>query len=166
MKRAAKSTGWKIPLLFCGAVILLAVFIRILLPHGSPEPEFPPDLHELAKNLRIDLDNDKDGKAWKNRMVNAASGFISRDTKDRRLAAIIDDALSAEHFAAACAGTMLMENMTARRLSLAKIFEKAVDDCDTAPWAVFAIRGMGNVDEAIIMNKKLTEVWRECKKSG
>lgn len=163
MKSEAKTTGWKIPLIFCGVIILIAVVGRLLLPSGQDLPEIPQSLLELAQNRKIDLDN-PGGKDWKEQMVSAASGFAAPETKDYKLAAIIDSALAQKRFDAACAAAVLMRVQDDKNKALKKIFDRAVESCEDAPWAVFAIRGLGRQPEAADLTEILAGKWRHCEK--
>ncbi len=162
-KPDAKATGWKIPLIFCGAIILIALVGRFILPAGPNLPEIPQSLLELAKNRKIDLDK-PEGKDWKEQMVSAASGFAAPEAKDYRLAAIIDSALAQKRFDAACAAAVLMRLQDDKNRALKNIFAKASQSCEEAPWAVFAIRGLGNAPEAADLTEILAKKWQQCEK--
>lgn len=162
-KPFAKATGWKIPLIFCGVIVLLAVVGHFLLPSGPEMPDIPQSLLELAQKRKINLDN-REGQAWKDEMVSAASGFASPEAKDYKLAAIIARALEQNRFDAACAAAVLMRAQTDKNMVLEQIFAKACASCNDAPWAVFAIRGMGKQPRTAEMVEILSEKWRQCEK--
>lgn len=157
-----KATGWLVPLLFCAAIILLAAIIKFFLPEKADLPDIPQSLYELAKNRKIDLDN-VDGKVWKDQIVNAASGFAPKESKDAKLVIIIEKALAQKRFDAALAAAVLIKGHDVKNAALTKIFELTSSSCENAPWAVFAIHGMGKEQEAAKLINQLEIKWQECK---
>ena len=74
-----KSTGWKVPLLFCAVVILLVGALQLWRSATAPDV-VPLDATLLARadTFRIDLPADDRGRYYQKAITNAATGFQPR----------------------------------------------------------------------------------------
>lgn len=164
MSRRSKATGWKIPIIFCLVIIFLIGLAKLFLGRDPAELPVPPALLEKARSAHLNLD-DEGGKEWKERIIQAASGFSDMGEKDRKLAAIALDALKKDRQDAAAAATVLIKDRAEKDMVLERIFSQAVNDCDKLPYAVFAVRGTVNRDSALSMLGILEKSWKKCENS-
>ncbi|MDE5832532.1 MAG: GTP cyclohydrolase, partial [Desulfovibrio sp.] len=109
MSPERKSEGWKIPLLFCGGVLLITGTVS-LLKNKTPEIALPPALVEKARNSGIDM-NTPANRPWQDKILAAASGFAARDDKDRKLLALAETPLAEKNFDAACPAFSLISTV-------------------------------------------------------
>ena len=81
-----KSTGWKVPLLFCAVVILLVGALQLWRSATAPDV-VPLDATLLARadTFHIDLPADDRGRYYQKAITNAATGFQPRPQKDAAL---------------------------------------------------------------------------------
>ena len=156
-----KATGWKVPLLFCGAVLILVALGALLRPPAPRPPELPEALTARARALVIDLDT-PEGRPWKERVVSAASGFVAPEVKSERLAAVAAGAVAEGRLDAACAAAAQMEDIARRDAAFAGIFAAAARECVTLPWAVFAVHGVRGPGHADALASELTARWEAC----
>lgn len=169
MRGREKATGWKVPLLFCGVIVLLVAIASLWKQPPAPPPDLPPALEARARALSINLDADgpsgdggHDGQSWKERIVSAGSGFYARALKDERLAAVADAALAAGRLDAACAAAVLVADTERRDRVFADILTAAQESCRRLPWGVFAVRGVRSPEQAARMARGLAQRWRDC----
>lgn len=158
-----KATGWKVPLIFC-AVMGAAVLGTWLWRHlDKPDvPPLEPGLVAVAQTYHIDLDADPEGKLLRESITNASTGFASHDSKDARLAALIDKALDMGRFDAACVAAVLLFDEHKREGKLMRIARGAAGDCTTLPWGAFAARAMKDPGVQTDAHFLLNARWREC----
>lgn len=166
MRGREKATGWKVPLLFCGVIVLLVAIASLWKQPPAPPPDLPPALEARARALTINLDADgpseDGGQSWKERIVSAGSGFYARALKDERLAAVADAALAAGRLDAACAAAVLVADTERRDRVFADILTAAQGSCRRLPWGVFAVRGVRSPEQAARMAHGLAQRWRDC----
>ena len=158
-----KATGWKVPLLFC-AVMGVAV-LGTWLWRNLDKPEVPPlepGLVAAAQTYHIDLDADPEGKLLRESITNASTGFAPHDSKDARLAALIDKSLDMDRFDAACVAAVLLFDPHKREGKLMHIARSAARDCATLPWGAFAAKAMKDPGVQTDAHFLLNARWREC----
>lgn len=156
-----KATGWKVPLLFCGAVLIMVGLGALLRPAPAPPLELPEGLTARARALAIDLDT-PEGRPWKERIVSAASGFVAPEVKTERLGAVAAEAVAAGRLDAACAAAVQAPDEAGRDAAFAGIFAAAARECATLPWAVFAVHGVRDSERAAALARELTGLWQAC----
>lgn len=161
MRGTQKATGWKVPLLFCGAILIL-VGLGALLRTPPPEPpELPGALTARARELVIDLDT-AEGRPWKERIVAAAGGFVAPEVKAERLGAVAAGAVAAGRLDAACAAAVQVPDEALRDAAFAGIFAAAARECASLPWGVFAVHGVRDRQRAAALARELAARWRAC----
>ncbi|MBD5647619.1 MAG: GTP cyclohydrolase [Desulfovibrio sp.] len=161
MRARQKATGWKVPLLFCGAILILVGLGALWRRPPPPPPELPEALTAKARALAIDLDT-PEGRSWKERIVSAASGFVAPEVKTERLRAVAAEAVAQGRLDAACAAAVQAQDEAGRDAAFAGIFAAAARECATLPWAVFAVHGLRDPERAAALARELTARWREC----
>ncbi|MDE7242294.1 GTP cyclohydrolase [Desulfovibrio sp.] len=161
MRARQKATGWKMPLIFCGAILVMVGLGALLRPPPATPPELPGALTAKARALVIDLDT-PEGRPWKERIVSAASGFAPPDLKAERLGAVAAEAVAAGRLDAACAAAVQAGDGAGRDAAFAGIFTAAARECATLPWAVFAVHGVRDTERAAALARELTGRWRAC----
>lgn len=157
-----KATGWRIPLLFCAGIIGLTLIIWLFVPADEAIPTFPEDLLASAKSIAIDL-SDSDGKSWLASISSASSGFADIAEKDKKLAAIVHQALEQKRFDAACTALTVLRQEKARNDVINKIIDDALQHCETLPWAVFAYKASKPGEHIGELNNRIISSWRKCK---
>lgn len=162
MPPADKATGWKVPLLFCCAILALVAVGAVFTRREPPRPELPGPLVRKAAAMTVEVTD----KAWKERIVSSASGFSSHEEKDRNLSRVVDEALHSVNFDAACTAVVLVRQDNVRDTLFRSIFDKALEDCQTLPWAVVAVRGVAAEQAARNMADVLARQWEACEKKG
>lgn len=166
MSAKEKSSGWKIPLLFCTVVVAVVGIGSLVLSRFRQEPEFPKDLLVLAKQTTIDLNAPENGN-WREAIINAASGFAPYEVKDDKLARVVSEALEAKRPDMAAAAVSQMRDGARKNGVLETIFFHTLKDCADAPRAPGLIRAMTDDVRAGALNDKLTVFWQYCReKSG
>lgn len=161
MRVTQKATGWKVPLLFCGAMLVVVGLGAFLRTPPPPPPELPGELTRQARALVIDLDT-PEGRPWKERIVSAASGFVPPEVKAERLGAVAADAVGAGRLDAACAAAVQVPDENGRDAAFAGIFRAAAGTCAALPWAVFAVHGVREPGLAAVLAGELEARWRNC----
>lgn len=156
-----KSTGWKIPLIFCVIIIFIVACIYPIVKHKEYIPVLPQPLLERAKNTRLTLDGE-DGKKWKNAIIEAASGFVSPEVKDGKLLHLIKLALASDNLEAASMTVIHISQLSAKESALNDIFEKAINECATLHWGIISIKGNNNPEKIRSYEIRLAEKWKEC----
>ena len=97
---------------------------------GKPEvPPLEPGLVAVAQTYHIDLEADPEGKLLRESITNASTGFATHDSKDARLAALIDKSLDMGRFDAACVAAVLLFDQHKREGKLMHIARSAAKDC-------------------------------------
>ena len=136
-----KATGWKVPLLFCAVMGVAVLGTWLWRNLGKPEvPPLEPGLVAVAQTYHIDLEADPEGKLLRESITNASTGFATHDSKDTRLAALIDKSLDMGRFDAACVAAVLLFDQHKREGKLMHIARSAAKDCATLPWGAFNCR--------------------------
>lgn len=156
-----KATGWKVPLLFCGVIGMVVALAAAWRTPPPPPPAVPAPLVERARALAIDLEA-PEGRAWKERIVRAASGFVPAGVKTERLARVVAEALAAHRLDAACAAAVQVPDEARRNDAFADIFRAAAKECATLPWGVFAVHGVREPELAASLARTLEQRWRAC----
>ncbi|MBD5539438.1 MAG: GTP cyclohydrolase [Desulfovibrio sp.] len=156
-----KATGWKVPLLFCGAMLVLVALGALLRTPPAAPPELPPALVDKARALVIDLDT-PGGRPWKERIVNAASGFVAPEVKAERLGAVAAEATAQGRLDAACAAAVQIEDEARRDAAFEGVFRATAASCASLPWAVFAVHGVRGRPLAEALAGELDARWRAC----
>lgn len=149
-----KATGWKLPLLFC-AIILL--FVGIFRPKKE-DVSVPEELQRRAEAIVIDLE--RDGRTWKEKIIAASGGFRSSEIKDLELERVIGEALENGRFDAACTAIVLVHDQEKKDVLLEGLYRKALQTCDTLPWAVFALKAMKDEQKRSECARQLWETWQ------
>ncbi len=158
-----KSTGWKVPLLFCAVVILLAGAARVW--HGATAPDVTPleeSLAARAGGFRIDLPADERGRYYQKAITNAATGFQPRSQKDAALRALLETAVADKRFDAACTAVTLIHDHDLRESLLDRLAAAASQDCATLPWGAFAARAMRDPQRRDRTHVLLNRLWAQC----
>lgn len=156
-----KATGWKVPLLFCGAIVSVVALAAAWRTPPPPPPVLPGPLVERARTLAIDLEA-PEGRPWKERIVRAASGFVPPEVKTERLARVAAEALAARRLDAACAAAVQVPDEARRDRAFEGIFHAAAEDCGTLPWGVFAVHGVRGPELAASLARALEQRWQAC----
>lgn len=158
-----KSTGWKIPLLFCAVDILLVGALQLWRAAAAPDVT-PLDATLLARadDFRIDLPADERGRYYQKAITNAATGFQPRPQKDAALRALHDAAIAEERFDAACTAVALVGDQRLRETLLDTLATAAARRCDTLPWGAFAARGMRDPEHQDRTHQLLNRLWANC----
>lgn len=156
-----KATGWKVPLLFCGVIVIMVALAAAWRTPPPPPPAVPAPLVERARALSIDLEA-PEGRRWKERIVQAASGFVPAGVKTERLARVVAEALAARRPDAACAAAVQVPDEARRNEAFADIFRAATKECATLPWGVFAVHGVRDPELAATLARALERRWRAC----
>lgn len=156
-----KATGWKVPLLFCGAMLVLVGLGALWRTPPPGPPELPAALVAQARARSIDLDT-PGGRAWKERIVSAASGFVPQEVKAERLGAVAAEAVGAGRLDAGLAAAVQIEDEARRDAAFEGIFRAAAESCAELPWAVFAVHGVRSPELASRLARSLEERWRAC----
>lgn len=160
----ARSTGWKIPLLFCAIVAIAVGVTAYARTDHTPVPELPAPLFAQAQAIMIDLNQTSEGRAWKEQISATAGGFVTRADKDIKITVLVNSALEQQHFDAACTAAVLMYNDFKRDEVLTTIARAALTQCSTLPWAVMAAKGMKNKKQMAGTHSLLIEEWQRCQK--
>lgn len=156
-----KATGWKVPLLFCGAMLIMVALGCLLRTPPPAPPELPQALVDKARALAIDLDT-AGGRPWKERIIGAASGFVAPEVKGERLAAVAAEATAQGRLDAALAAAVQIEDEARRDAAFEGVFRAARASCATLPWAVFAVHGVRVRQRAEALAGELDARWRAC----
>lgn len=161
-----KSTGWKVPLLFClviaSVVLLGAFFVR----RPAPSLRLPPALMQAMQSQRIELSATEDGRSWQTRITSAASGFADASEKDGKIRAVLVAAVEAQRFDAACTASVLVQDSQRRDAGLERIANRAVEACPSLIWAGMAVAGMRSRDMREKWEERLAVRWNECQRSS
>ena len=158
-----KATGWKVPLLFCAVMGVAVLGTGLWRNLGKPEvPPLEPGLVAVAQTYHIDLEADPEGKLLRESITNASTGFATHDSKDARLAALIDKSLDMGRFDAACVAAVLLFDQHKREGKLMHIARSAAKDCATLPWGAFAAKAMKDPGVQTDAHFLLNARWREC----
>ena len=160
---SGKATGWKIPLLFCAAAILIVSVVALWRYLSRPEiPALEPGLLEQARALHIDLEADAWGRSFKNLLVDSAAGFSGHALKDAKVELLAREAMDSGRFDGACAASALVYNDYKRDGLLADMVRRAANDCADLPWGAFAAKKMNGAGVRIDAHVLLNTRWREC----
>lgn len=160
---ADKSTGWKIPLLFCAVAVAIVAAGSLFKDEKVKPPEVPAKLEHMAREIRIDMDAPQN-RDWKEAIIEAGGGFSDGAVKDERLGKVIRQALDARRMDVACTAINLMRKGEMREKSLFAILETSLSDCQSLPWGVFALHGSGDPVNLEKMHGLLIEKWQQCEK--
>lgn len=160
---ADKSTGWKIPLLFCAVIIAIVATVSLFKHEEITHPEVPGQLEQKAREIRIDM-NAPQNRDWKEAIIEAGGGFSNGDVKDERLVNVIKQALEAKRMDVACTAINLVRKRDLREKSLFAILEMSLRDCQSLPWGVFALHGSSDPGNMAKMHGLLLEKWQQCEK--
>lgn len=152
---ANKTTGWKAPLLFMGAIAAVTAIIYVFMPGEPALQPLPAALEQKARETQIDMETEEN-KHWKDAMVDAASGFASQEGKDAKLLALARKALSQGNMSAACAIAVLIKGQEAANAAREGILQAALADCGRLHYGVFAVRD----DEE--MAERLKRRYEQC----
>lgn len=162
MQRDKKVTGWKIPLLFCAAILAIVAVFSLFLPAKPKIPELPTELLRKAESAHIDLE--KSGHmAWREKIRDAAAGFKPDEVKDAQLAQIAANALDQNLPEAAVAAVIHIKGEEARESALAAIHAKTIENCASLEWTVFAIHASSRQVNMNEWSRKLLDKWQSCK---
>lgn len=161
MYKREKSTDWKIPLIFCGVIILLTMIIAPFTRQKQIPENIPPELLQKAISLKIDL-HSKEKKEWSEQILAAASGFRAQSQKDLQLEQIVRTATENNQYDAAFAAIAHIRNRNLRENLAAQIFQKTERDCANLPWTIFALRIIGDMEQKKEMLKKINESYEQC----
>lgn len=164
MRASQKATGWKVPLIFCATILGMVALAALFRPAPPAPPELPPALVARARALVIDLDT-PEGRPWKERIVEAASGFTAPEVKSERLRAVAAEAMARGRLDAALAAAVQVPDEARRHAAFAEIFAAAAGECAHLPWAVFAIRGVRDPALAQSLARELTARSQACAKT-
>lgn len=156
-----KATGWKVPLLFCGAIVSVVALAAVWRTPPPPPPAVPAPLVERARALSIDLEA-PEGRPWKERIVRAAGGFVPAEVKTERLTRVAAEALAERRLDVACAAAVQVPDEARRDSTFADIFHTAAEACGTLPWGVFAVHGVREPELAASLARALEQRWRAC----
>lgn len=156
-----KATGWKLPLLFCCAILCFAAIANHFIPDKPDLPPLPQTLVDQAKSTVILLDT-PENKEWHDRIVDAASGFAERQSKDAKLGFIVGQALQTQRLDMACAALVQIHGSKEAAAARSKIFDHALQNCDNLHWALFSIKAEPSQKQAEKMAGILTSKWEEC----
>ena len=157
-----KSTGWKVPLLFCLAVLIPVGIATLLTPKESPVLQVPEPLMQAMRTERIDLAATEEGRRWQSEITSAAGGFADAEEKDRKVRRVLDAAVAAGRFDAACTASVLMHDAGRRDAALAFIAEEAAAQCAQLVWGGMAAAALHNADMRGTWEQRLSLRWREC----
>ena len=157
-----RATGWKIPLLFCGVILSIVAVTAFFRTHAPAPPAIPETLLDEAKGIRIDLESDPEGHAWKARIASASSGFSTQADKDARLREIVLTTVENRRFDASCTAAVLIRDDGIRDGLMRAIADTAAADCASLPWGVFAMHGMRDPQAQSELSGLLTQRWKEC----
>ena len=137
--------------------------VEVIDPATIPEvPPLEPGLVAVAQTYHIDLEADPEGKLLRESITNASTGFATHDSKDTRLAALIDKSLDMGRFDAACVAAVLLFDQHKREGKLMHIARSAAKDCATLPWGAFAAKAMKDPGVQTDAHFLLNARWREC----
>ena len=161
MRARQKATGWKVPLLFCGAVLIVVALGALLRTPPRQPPALPAELTARARALVIDLET-PEGRPWKERIVSAASGFTAPEVKAERLCAVAAEAAAQGRLDAACAAAVQVSDEARRDDAFAGIFRAAAATCASLPWGVFAVHGVRGAALAESLARELEARWQVC----
>lgn len=159
--RREKTTGWKVPLVFCCVILLLSYTVWLFMPKGDSVPTLPDELERQARGIKISL-TDPEGKEWLDAITSAASGFADLSEKERKLNNIIDEALDRKRFDVACTALALLRQDSSRESAIKKIIDLSIQNCQTLPWAVFAYKAAANPSRIRSIHKTITDQWLKC----
>lgn len=161
-----KSTGWKVPLLFCAVVILLVGALQFWRSVTAPDVT-PLDASLLARAdaFRIDLPADDRGRYYQKAIANAATGFQPRPQKDAALRALCETAIADNRFDAACTAVTLINDSGLRETLLDTLATSAAKDCATLPWGAFAAKAMRDPEHRSRTHTLLNRLWSQCPRS-
>ena len=158
--RREKATGWKVPLLFCAALLGLIGLVALLRGGPPPLPDVPAPLLEQAQSMSIKLTG-AEGEHWHNRITSDATGLEPQVNKNAKLRNLTAQALDAGRQDAACMAAVLVTDPTLRDAAFRQIFDHALAECDRLVWGVFAIRG-ASPEVAARWAPELNERWTAC----
>lgn len=161
-----RATGWKIPLIFCAGVALLVGLTALWRMDTSPVPELPAPLLEQAKSIVIDLNQNPEGRAWKEQISATAGGFVTRADKDAKITQLVRAAAEQGHFDAACTAAVLMYNDHQRDAVLIELAQSAAQDCNSLAWGAMAAKGMKDKKQIVGTHQMLTEEWQRCQRQS
>lgn len=162
MMSDARTTGWKIPLIFCAVVLGVVAITALLRWERVDAPPLPDALLAQAQAIVIQLDNDEEGRKWKADISAVAGGFTTRAEKDQRIMALVRLTLEHKRYDAACTAAVLMYNNHQRDAAFQEIGDVALQECATLPWGVMAAKGMHFPKAQAEMQTLLIQRWQEC----
>jgi len=156
-----------LPLFFCLAVLACIAAAWILRQRVKQDPPaIDTELAEIASSWTLDL-TDEQGGNLKEEMASAATGLDSHVAKDAKVGELGRRALDQGRIDAACAAVLFLHGPEMRLALLRDIEKKAVIDCATLPWGVFAVRNMAGDDPetARRLADELNARWESCGRS-
>lgn len=161
-----KSTGWKVPLLFCAVVVLLVGALQLWRSATAPDVT-PLDAGLIARadEFRIDLPADERGRYYQKAITNAATGFQPRPQKDAALRTLYETAIADKRFDAACTAVALINDYELRETLLDTLAITAAGDCATLPWGAFAAKAMRDPERRNKTHILLNQHWSRCPRS-
>lgn len=162
MRQEQKSAGWRVPILFCGIILIVVCALSLFKNKASDIADrLPPGLVDKARNSGLNMSTEENRK-WQEKIIESASGFSSREDKDRRLLALVERALSENNFEAACASFSQMGRTDSRRLASDIIFRESIRKCDDLIWGVYVAVRDEDLSPDSPRTRELSRRWDEC----
>ena len=167
VKEDNRATGWRMPMIFCaGLIVIFAVVYGVQRLTEEKVIPIDPSLAAIASSWKLDVESDPEGFRVKEEMATQATGFKSTEAKDARLADMGRQALERERLDLACVATVFMHRTRHREELLQDIHYRAIRDCSTMPWSVFALRNLAETSGGRpIVNELITDLnnrWNAC----
>ncbi len=162
-----RATGWKIPLLFCAAILIVVAFVWGWRRHAAPPAlDISPALLEIAGQSRIDLEADAGGRRYREDLIAAGRGFAASDVRDRQVEAVARRAMEDGRLDVAVMGSQVLRDQGRRDELLKSLAGACMKDCAMLPWGVYAVRNMQDHAAAVELARGLNGRWEQCLAQG
>lgn len=164
--RRQKATGWKVPLIFCAVILLMAgagwLYRKVTAPPPLP---INAELLEYAAKTHFDLDADEEGRKFKEELISASRGFSPAYAKDEKLAAVAGQAIDAGRMDVLVTAIGVIRDGDKRTKLLKLLASNSMKRCEDLPWAVFAARNLTHeYATAMELTSTLNARYEECKR--
>ncbi len=164
--RRQKATGWKVPLIFCAVILLMAgagwLYRKVTAPPPLP---INAELLEYAAKTHFDLDADEEGRKFKEELISASRGFSPAYAKDEKLAAVAGQAIDAGRMDVLVTAIGVIRDGDRRTKLLKLLASNSMKRCEDLPWAVFAARNLTHeYATAMELTRTLNARYEECKR--
>lgn len=161
---ARKATGWKIPLIFCAAILVFVFAAQAWRKATAPAPlPLREELLSLAAEAHIDLDADEEGRRYKEELIAAGRGFSPKYMKDDKVIGIAHEALGRNRVDVMVTAVHVLNDTGRRDEILRLLVRQGLEECAALPWAVFAVRNLQDYPLAMDYTTRLNARYDQCR---